>query len=54
MINYRDYEKQVYNWLMQKHDANSNRYGKRGCGELLDYGVINGEQIATSCVLAMT
>ncbi|WP_418639461.1 AAA family ATPase [Winogradskyella sp.] len=22
MINYRDYEKQVYNWLMQKHDAN--------------------------------
>ncbi|WP_218843350.1 AAA family ATPase [Winogradskyella wichelsiae] len=21
MINYRDYEKQVYNWLMQKHDA---------------------------------
>ncbi|WP_218841417.1 AAA family ATPase [Winogradskyella costae] len=21
MINYRDYEKQVYNWLLQKHDA---------------------------------
>ena len=24
MINYKDYEEQVYNWLNQKHDADPN------------------------------